>query len=163
MRTNLKTWLLSEAGVVTVGIVLTLIVLAESIFPPWAPYFVVYAILAIYVPLTLKTYEFGSFRSVLRTNWKLITSFFLVSIVWDQGVMTWLYEQTLAVFGVSNNPFYSLTAAIDKLANVVAGKFGVTYDTAIMLYAFFVLIWAPIGEELLYRGYIQDKRLKMAD
>jgi len=155
METRIKVWLLSEVGVVITGVVLTLIVLVESVFPPWAPYFVVYAILAIYLPLALKACEFGSFGAVLRSNWKLISSIFVVAILWDQGVVTWLYEQILVAVGVSDNAFYSLTAAIDRLATMAGAKFGITYDAAIMIYAFFIVIWAPIGEELLYRGYIQ--------
>jgi membrane protease YdiL (CAAX protease family) len=92
---------------------------------------------------------------VLRSNWKLITSIFVVAILWDQGIVTWLYEQILVAVGVSDDAFYSLTVAIDRLAAMAGVKFGVTYDVAIMIYAFFIVIWAPIGEELLYRGYIQ--------
>jgi len=135
--------------------VLTLIVLAESIFPPWAPYFIIYAILAIVVPLSLKTYSFGSLQAVLVSSWRLTLGIFALAVIWDQGISTWLYERVLASLGVGADPFYSLNAAIDLLSRVAASKFGITPESTLMLYALFVVLWAPVGEELFYRGYMQ--------
>lgn len=152
---KLRTWLLSETGIISTGIVLTLLVLAESIFPPWAPYFIFYALLAILIPLMLKTYQFGSFRAVLKANWQLTLGIFIIAVIWDIGVTTWLYERILVAFGVGSDPFYALNVALQALADKAAVKFGITPDSALILYALFILIWAPIGEELFYRGYIQ--------
>lgn len=152
---KLKTWSLSVAGVVIIGTALTLIVLAESILTPWAPYFIVYAILAIFIPLALKTYQFGPFWAVLRAHWKLTLGIFVIAFIWDQGIATWLYERLLAGLGLGGNPFYSLNAAVEVQAQAAALKFGMTRDAALMLYAAFIVLWAPIGEELFYRGYMQ--------
>lgn len=152
---KLKSWFLSGTSVVGIGVVLTLIVLGESIFPPWAPYFIVYAFLAIFIPLALKTYAFGSFRAVLRSKWKLILGIFVVAVIWDGGIATWLYQRILDGFRVGGNPFYSLNAAIEVLTGEAARKFSITRDTALGLYALFIVVWAPIGEELFYRGYMQ--------
>lgn len=150
-----RTWLLSNIGVISVGTILTLIVLIESIFPPWAPYFILYAVLAILIPLALRTYQFGAFGTVLKNHWKLTLGIFAIAVIWDMGVTTWLYERILASLGVSGDPFYSLNAALEALADAASLKFGITSDTAMMLYALFILIWAPVGEELFYRGYMQ--------
>jgi membrane protease YdiL (CAAX protease family) len=150
-----RTWLLSDIGVIGIGIALTLIVLAESIFPPWAPYFIFYALLAILIPLILRTYQFGSFRAVLRTHWQLTLAIFAVAVIWDSGIATWLYERVLTGLGLGGDPFYSLGAALEALADAAARKFGITADAALMLYALFILFWAPVGEELFYRGYMQ--------
>lgn len=152
---KLRTWLLSEAGVIGTGIALTLIVLAESIFPPWAPYFIFYAFLAILIPLVLKTYQFGSFWTALKTSWRLTLGVFIIAVIWDSGITTWLYERVLGALGLGNNPFYSLDAALVVLTETAARKFSITLDAALMLYAAFILIWAPVGEELFYRGYMQ--------
>lgn len=152
---RLKAWLLSRGGIVVVATVLTLIVLAESIFPPWAPYFLIYAILAIVIPLSLKTYSFGSIRAVLLSGWRITLGVFALAFIWDLGISGWLHEQVLVGLGVSADPFYSLSAAISQLGDVAAHKFGITSESALMLYALFVVLWAPIGEELFYRGYMQ--------
>src|SRR5512143_2425444 len=120
---KLRTRLLSDAGVIGAGIVLTLIVLAESVFPPWAPYFVLYAFLAILIPVLLRTYQFGAFGTVLRTHWRSILGIFAIAVIWDTAIASWLYERVLAGFGVSGNPFYSLDAALEILADTAARKF----------------------------------------
>lgn len=152
---KLKAWLLSCKGCIAAGMALTLIVLAESIFPPWAPYFIIYAFLAILIPLLLKTYSFGAFRNVMRSGWLLTLGVFAIALVVDQGVFTRLYEWVLAVLGLRGDVFFSLDAALTTVAAKAAGKFNITQDMAMTLYALFILIWAPIGEELFYRGYMQ--------
>jgi membrane protease YdiL (CAAX protease family) len=138
-----------------IATVLTLIVLAESIFPPWAPYFIVYAFLAIIIPLALKTYQFGSFGTVLRSHWKLILGIFVVALIVDEGIFTLLYQRILDGFGVGGNAYYSLNAAVEVMTGAAAYKLNITQDTALILYALFLVVWAPIGEELFYRGYMQ--------
>lgn len=151
---KLRTWSLSDIGAVGIGTALTPLVLAESIFPPWAPYFVVYALLAILIPLALQGYQFGSFRAVLRTHWQLVLGVLVAAVIWNEGA-AWLYERVLAGCGLDGNPFFSLNAALEALTDMAARKFSITSDAALMLYAAFILIWAPVGEELLYRGYMQ--------
>jgi membrane protease YdiL (CAAX protease family) len=155
LQMKLRAWFQSVMGVVGIGLMLTLIVLGESIFPPWAPYFIVYAFLAILIPLALKTYKFGSFRVMLSSKWKLILSIFIVALLVDEGIANWLYQRILDSFGVGSNSFYSLNAAINVLIGKTSLKFDITRDTTQVLYALFLVVWAPIGEELFYRGYMQ--------
>ena len=151
---KLKAWFLSSNGVLVVTAVLTLIVLLESMFPPWAPYFVVYATLAICIPLALKTYSFGSFRKVMASAWLLTLGIFVLDVIWDQGIWGWLYERILASRGLASDPFYSVSAAMDVMLQKTVGDLGISLETSQMILAFFMLIWAPIGEELFYRGYV---------
>jgi membrane protease YdiL (CAAX protease family) len=156
-------WLLSKTGVITTGTFLTLLVLAESIFPPWAPYFIIYALLAILIPLVLKTYNFGPFLQVLRTHWLLIAGVFAIAMLWDVVISGTLYEHFLTQAGLETDPFYSLNAAVVAIAGKAALTFAITPDEAIMIYALFILVWAPVGEELFYRGYMQGAlRKKMS-
>jgi membrane protease YdiL (CAAX protease family) len=152
---KIREWSLSTAGVVILATALTLIVLAESIFPPWAPYFIVYAVLVIYIPLALKACQFGSFGEVMRSQWKITLGIFVIAVAWDMGVTTWLYEAILKNLGLDGNPYYSLSAAVDVVAKTAAVKFGISTDAALLLYAAFIVLWAPVGEELFYRGYMQ--------
>jgi membrane protease YdiL (CAAX protease family) len=152
---RVKTWFLSNAGVIAAGIALTLLVLWESVLPPWAPYFILYAVLAIALPVILRTYRFGSFGGVMKKHWRLILGVFAAAVVWDQGVSSWLYEKILARLGLGGDPFYSLNSSVGVMADTAARKFGITADGAMMLYAVFLLVWAPVGEELFYRGYMQ--------
>jgi membrane protease YdiL (CAAX protease family) len=152
---KIKNWLLSASGACWVGSILTLIVLAESKITPWAPYFIIYAILAIAIPIYLRTYQFGSFRETLKKNWKIILTILVLAVFFDEVIFNWLYQWILAAFGAGANPFYSLNATLVVMIDAIADKFKISGDTAQMLYAFFILVWAPIGEELFYRGYLQ--------
>jgi membrane protease YdiL (CAAX protease family) len=152
---KVKNWLVSEAGAVWVGVLLTLIVLIESKLTAWAPYFIVYAVLAIVIPIWLKTYRFGSFGEGFRDHWKIILSVFLLALFFDQAVFNWFYQWILNLAGAGADPFYSLNATLTVMIDAIASKFSITADSARMLYAFFIILWAPVGEELLYRGYLQ--------
>ncbi len=152
---KIQNWLLSNIGIVGIATAITMIVLVESIFPPWAPYFIIYAILAILIPLLLRTYRFGPFWTVLRNNWQIILVIFTIAVILDEGIFSWLYEHVLDSFGLGGNPYYSVHAAFGILASTAAKKFNITSAQAMMLYSLFILLWAPIGEELFYRGYIQ--------
>lgn len=151
----MKNWFFSDQGVVLTAILLTLTVLAESILTSWAPYFIIYAVLAIVIPLWLKTYTFHSFYQVFCNNRYFIMVIFLLTVIWDLGIMTWLVDQILTHLSLSTDPYYSLNAALQLLAEKAGKRFDITADHAIMLYALFILLWAPIGEELYYRGYMQ--------
>ena len=152
---SLKNFLTTKSGAIWAAIVLTVIVLLESLYPPWAPYFIVYAALAIAIPLWIKTPRFGSIKK-LKEYWKAILIFFLVLLIWEVAASDWLYEAILKHLGLGQNPFWSITLAVDQIANAAAIKFGISKNSALLLYGGFFLLWAPIGEELFYRGYLQE-------
>jgi membrane protease YdiL (CAAX protease family) len=151
---DLKAWLVSTKGVVITAVMLTLIVLAESIFPPWAPFFIIYAILALVIPVALKTYRFGSFKKVISSFWLIIILFTVIDLLWDPGVMGYIYGKFLENFGLSDNPFYSVDAASSALFAKIEQQHGISFTTAEILFSFFIILWAPFGEEFFYRGYM---------
>lgn len=152
---NLKEKLSTRTGIILTASGLTAVVLLESIFPPWAPYFIIYAVLAILVPILLKSFSFGSIRDVFRQHWKITLLIFLAGLAWDQGICTFLLEKILGLAGAADNPFYSLAAALTALSESASVKFGISPDDAMLIFGAFVILWAPAGEELFYRGYMQ--------
>jgi membrane protease YdiL (CAAX protease family) len=150
-----KRWLRTVPGALAAASALTLIVLAESYYPSWAPYFIVYAVLAVLIPLALGTFAFGSFREAVGRQWKLVLGVFALALIVDLGIAGWLYQGILERLGAGDDPFYSVDAALAALADGAALRFGISADAAMGLYALFVVIWAPVGEELFYRGYLQ--------
>ena len=77
---KIRNWLLTERGVVWTSIILTIIVLLESRIAPWSPYFIVYAAMAIAIPIVLKTYRFGSFRDAMRKYWKIFIAILVLGV-----------------------------------------------------------------------------------
>ncbi len=151
---RLKDWLLSTSGIIVLSTGLSLLMLAETMFAPWGPYFPLFAILSTSIPILLKTYKFGNLRKVMAAAWLLTLGIFVLDLIVDQGISGWLYQRVLSGFGLASDPFYSLDAAMDVMFEAVTRDLGISLDTAQGLFALFALVWAPFGEELFYRGYM---------
>jgi membrane protease YdiL (CAAX protease family) len=152
--TELKSWLRSTTGILVLSTGLSALLLVETLFAPWGPYFPLYAVLAIVIPLLLKTYKFGNFRKVMASAWLLILAIFVLDLIVNRGIFGWLYERVLSNLGLAGEPFYSVDAAIDLMFETIVDNLGISLDTAQGLFALFILVWAPFGEELFYRGYM---------
>jgi len=151
---SIKEFLQTPLGVVLVASVLTLLVAVESLyFILWSPFFIIYAALGIIIPLSLGAHQFGDIKEVFRTKWKPILMLGIAIIVLDL-VLDAMYALTLTALGISTLPYYSLFHATLELATTAAAKFGTSILVIMAIYYVFVIGWAPIGEELLYRGYI---------
>jgi hypothetical protein len=100
----------------------------------------------------LGSYVFGSFRDAVARHGKIILPVFLLALVVDQGIAGALYPRVLDLVGVGGDPYYSPDTALGELADGAAIRFGISPDAALGLYGAFILIWAPVGEELFYRG-----------
>jgi membrane protease YdiL (CAAX protease family) len=140
---------------IAIAIAMTLLVAVENVFVPWSPYFIAYAILAIMVPILAGAYKFGSLTSILKKNYKTIVVLFFLLEIWDLGVMTVALNAALSNNGLDSNSYYSLEAAINLLAVEAARALSISQEEAMVVYIFFVIAWAPIGESLFYLGYIQ--------
>ena len=149
-----KSWLTSDAGVLIVSVALLLVALVESFLVPWAPFFPVFAVIALALPLVLKTYSFGKFGKVMIGFLPFILLFLALSVLWDQISSGVILQLFLNALGVAGNPVYSLPAGIDAIFGAVTARTSLSLDAAQLVFAVFVLIWAPIGEELFYRGYV---------
>jgi membrane protease YdiL (CAAX protease family) len=138
--------------VVATAFAVTGLSVAESTVAPWAPYFWLYAAVCIGVPLAAGPGPFG-LRSV-RQHWRLVLGVALVATVVDQAVAA-MSGAALAHFGLSTDPAFSIDVALEQLLSLAAARLGLAPGTTMGLFAFFVLVWAPVGEELFYRAYLQ--------
>jgi len=150
----IKKFLFSSLGIISISVLLTIIVFIESLaFVPWAPYFLIYAILAIAIPIYLKTYRFHSFKEVISKHAKIIIILLIIAIAYEV-IMDIIHSTLLALYNAKGDPYYDFYAALELLAQKAGEKFNISADTAIAIYGIYVIIWAPIGEELFYRGYV---------
>lgn len=147
-------------NVLLIGLFLTILVAFESLyFVPWAPYFIIYAILAIILPLIVGSYKFGNLITILKNHIRIFLTLIILSIALLY-LIDLIYVNSLRALGLFGNPYYDLSAALDLLAETAAVKFGIDADTAKLIYALYILLWAPIGEELFYRGYMYGELKK---
>ncbi|MGQ4833883.1 MAG: CPBP family intramembrane glutamic endopeptidase [Candidatus Asgardarchaeia archaeon] len=151
----MKEFLNNSTGSIIIATILTILVAIESLyFVPWAPYFLIYAILATVIPIIVKTYKLGSIKDIFKGSKLTIFIVALVVAILYVFAIDYIYFGSLSIAGLYNNPYYNLNLALEELANVAGQKFGISSEDAMLIYGLYVLIWAPIGEELFYRGYL---------
>jgi len=139
--------------VIALAVALTALVWLESFLPPWAPYFLLYAALAIAIPAWTRSYRFGGLREAFAERWKWVLACLALAIAVDLA-LSLAYAVALGALGLAGDPYYDLGAALEALAGAAAVRLGITSEQAVLIYALYVLIWAPVGEELFYRGYM---------
>ena len=139
--------------VICLSVLLTLLVLVEGWLSPWAPFFPIYAALAIALPLWLRSYRLGRARDVFVRGFRKTITFIILALIIDIG-LSFVYAMCLNISGLLGDPYYDLSAALNELASTASKRLGISVEQAFYIYACFVLLWAPIGEELFYRGYI---------
>jgi len=151
----LRDQLLAPSYILLLGLVLTIIVALESLYyVPWSPYFLIYAILAIILPVYVKSYKFGPLKLAFsKENIQRFIVFFLTIFI-VLYIIEFCYNYILSIYGLYSDTYYNLDRALEALANKAGFKFGISAETAIGIYAIYVIVWAPIGEELFYRGYM---------
>lgn len=133
---------------VFIALLLTLVALAESTIAPWAPLIVLYAVLCIVIPAASGSCYFGSFKKVLAARWHILLICLVSLILWDR-LCTTLFPSLRAAL-----PVFLKTSGVKLHTDALLTK---------ITFALFILIWAPVGEELFYRGYLQGKlRKKMS-
>lgn len=145
----------SPGSALLVAVALTFLVAWESVYPRWAPYFLVYAVLAIAVPILAGTCRFGSLPDSFRGHLAEIALAGAAMAVWEIGIFHWLYETVfLRLSGRNTDPKWSVPAAIQSLLARAGEATGIPPQRAGTLFAGYTLLWAPLGENLFYWGYL---------
>ena len=151
-------WAVSPAGVIGVAIALTALALIENTVAPWAPFYVVYAVAAIVIPLRLGTYAFGRFRKIGAKSWLLAVGSAVALQAVGVLLIGIIYMRVLGAAGVSESalagPFYSVDAALGSMLQTAADRWGTDARDIRIAYLGFIVVWAGFGEEIFYRGYI---------
>lgn len=148
----MRNWLLSVNGVLLTAVFLTLVAALENSILPWAPFFVVQALLALAIPLALKTYRFGSLRAVKWWHWLAgIAAAVLIQVV--GGLFLGLLVPNL--FGSQGETAVDISAALMAMYETAAARLNSDPATIQTAYMVMIFLWAAVGEELFYRGYMQ--------
>jgi len=151
-------WLTGDRGVLTVASAATLLALVENTIAPWAPYYAVYATAVTILPLAAGACVFGRITSTRATIWILaIVGPLILQIlasVWTLAA----YPALAGMFGVGAGelagPYHSLEAALATVFEARGVSWGVEPEALMALYLLAIVVWAGLGEELFYRGYV---------
>lgn len=150
---RVRAGLTSVPGVLLVVALLTLLCRIETTAVPWSPYFVVYGLLALLIPLGLGAAPIRATRLSGTALWRLTAAVAVLAIGIDSGIFTLSYDWLLAQWGLAQ-PFYSISGATNLLIQTVSERQQISLMTAMGVFGVFVLLWAPVAEELFYRGYV---------
>jgi len=153
-------WHRTGAGAVGVALALMVPAALENGVVPWSPFYCIYVALAVGLPLVWGTYRFGPPRAVRWWQWALcpvvaVGCQFLGSIAVHS-----LSPVILGALGVPaarmSEPGYDMGAMFDAMFQAAAPRLGLEVARVRTLYLGFLVLWAGLGEELFYRGYVQS-------
>ena len=153
----MRNWLLSVNGVLVTAVVLTLIAALENSVLSWSPFYIVYALLALAIPLMLKTYRFGSLRDVRWWHWLVgIVAAVLIQLVGGLflGLLVPQLFAGLEDTAAGTNPA-DISSALIAMYETAAARLNSDPQTIQTAYMTMIFLWAAVGEELFYRGYMQ--------
>lgn len=120
---------------------LTLLALIESTIAPWSPIILLYAALCIIIPVKCGVYRLGSFKKAFLSHWRQLLTCVALMLIWDR------------VLTGGSSP---LQSALPAFISAISAKFHADASLIKISFGLILLIWAPIGEELFYRGYLQE-------
>jgi membrane protease YdiL (CAAX protease family) len=144
--------------VLTVGILVTLVAFLDTLLAPWSPFILAHAALTLGLPLLWGTWSFGRISTVRRSSWALVVvvpiAFQIAASLWDDILWPALVRLAGVDAAVSQGAYYTVTAALAEVFNTGAARFGWPVGRMTWLYFGFIVLWAGLGEELFYRGYV---------
>ncbi len=150
---RIRSALTSVPAVLLLVAALTLLCRIETTSAPWSPYFFSYGALALVLPLLLGCSPIKPTRLQGKALWRVTGAVAIVAILIDSGIFTISYDWLLQQTGYYQ-PFYSISGATNLLIQTVSERQQMSLMTAMGVFGMFVLLWAPIAEELFYRGYV---------
>jgi membrane protease YdiL (CAAX protease family) len=145
--------LTSLPGVLLVVVALTVLCRVETTNAPWSPYFFAFGALALLVPLVVGVAPIRATKIAGKALWKLTAATAAVAILIDSGVFVLAYDAVLQHLGLYQ-PFYSISSATNLMVETVAQRQHLSATAAMGIFGVMVLLWAPVAEELFYRGYV---------
>lgn len=149
----LRSWFLTDRGAIATVVLLTLLALLENGPLPWSPFYVLYALFAVAIPLWLRTYRFGRLRETAWWHWLL--ALVAVAVLHALGGAIFGGLVPLVFGDVLGDPYHDVAAALAAMWNEAAARLDLSAAVVQSAYLAFIFVWAGVGEELFYRGYLQ--------
>ena len=138
-----------------VSLAVTLVAALES-WPhwPWAPFLFLHAALGVTIPLLVRCYQWENLHDAWRKHAHPIQLGILEGIgyVAVVGCATTIW---LVSAGRLDDPGWNILAGYRHVYRSIAITVG--EPVTVTLVFFFVALWAGVGEELFYRGFVYGK------
>jgi membrane protease YdiL (CAAX protease family) len=145
-------------GVLAVSLALMVLAGLENRPAPWAPFYVLYAAAATWLPVRWKTYRFGPIRAVHWWMWAACPVIAILMQALASVAVHVVYARAVVAIGGPErlgNPVIGVPAMFDAMFEAASSRLHVAAGTVRAAYLAFLVAWAGLGEELYFRGYVQ--------
>jgi membrane protease YdiL (CAAX protease family) len=122
-----------------IALVLTAVAALENTVAPWAPFYAVYAALALGLPFALKAV---TLRDLRRPTLRSCVGGIVLAVALH-GIVS---VMTMRV---------DLAGMFGRVLTVAAVRLAAAPEVVARWYLLFIQAWAGFGEEVFYRGYVQ--------
>jgi membrane protease YdiL (CAAX protease family) len=162
MGDEVRARLRTPMGACTLGLLATVLAWLEHTWGPWRPFYVVYATACIAVPLWLGTARLSSppFTGRRWFRWAgwvgLAFALQLVAGLWIAVLVPAIQSGLGAPADRLGDVSHSLAAALPAAISTTADVWNASSEGIFFGYVVFITVWAGFGEEVFYRGYIQE-------
>lgn len=151
--------LATPVAAVIVAALMTALAAWEHNFSGWRPFYLGYAALCILIPIAAATVKLG-WAPLKISGWIVIVAAPFVLQAVAGGFVAGAYPAALAALGVApeamSEPYYNIGAALPLTISRYAAHWNLTPEAMLLAYVGFIALWAGIGEEFFYRGYVHE-------
>lgn len=153
----LRAGLSTPGACIAVACAAMLLAWLEHGYAPWRPFYLAYAALCVALPLLVG----GRFAWVRLgvSRWLLV----IAGVVAVQAGLGWFASSglpgLLSSLGVGAEalPDWNPSRALGMAIARYAPHWGLEPPQMLLAYLMFITLWAGVGEELFYRGYVQER------
>jgi membrane protease YdiL (CAAX protease family) len=148
----------TRIGVFVVSFALMVIAGLENSVAPWAPFYVVYAALATWLPIKWGTYRFGPIKAVPWWYWVISPIIAILVQAILSLLLNGVYARiVVAMGGVErlDDPLIAVAPMFGAMFEAASEHLGISVEAVRTAYFAFLVAWAGAGEELYFRGYVQ--------
>lgn len=145
-------------GVFVVSFALMVVAGLENSVTPWAPFYVVYAFLATWLPIKWGAARFGPIQSVPWWWWAVSPVIAILLQAIGSVLMSEVYSRiVVSMGGVErlDDPLIAVPPMFDAMFTKAAERLHLTKQVVGTCYYAFIVAWAAFGEEVYFRGYVQ--------
>jgi membrane protease YdiL (CAAX protease family) len=148
----------APAPAITVTLLFLGVALLENTLAPWRPFYFFYIWLTICLPMGVGGLSFVPLKQLKARTWILIVALPIVlqvlGALWSGAAYPKLLEASGVAAPLISGPGYDLQAALQEMMGTAATLWETTLGKIQFFYLGMIFLWAGIGEEIFFRGYL---------
>ena len=148
----------APAPAITITLLFFGVALLENTIAPWAPFYFLYIWLTTCLPMGVGGLSFVHVKQLKAKTWIAIIALPIALQLFAALWGGFLYGMILAGAGVApelvSGPAYDTGAALQEMLRVAASEWETSVGKIQFFYFGLIFLWAGIGEEIFFRGYL---------